>query len=106
MGWDTDCRKGHGLKKINLHQICGEFCTERKTPGLPELRDQIEESIKRQEKVTVDYSQVKILSASFLDELVGPWSQSGMSLKVFSEFVTFSPQLNAIQQRILERRLR
>lgn len=50
----------------------GEFCTRRNSKGLVELSHAIESALQNNQKITINRSGVKILSISYVDELLSP----------------------------------
>lgn len=90
------------MKLIRLYEISGEFCTRRNSPSLPHLRHLIEEEIVSGNQVQIDTSQVKILTPSFIDELIPPLIiKHGKEL--VDRLVTFSPPLTGYLKEQVER---
>jgi hypothetical protein len=58
--------------KIRLVDIGGEFCTRRTDPSLARLRETVEACIANGQAVEIDLTGIKILTPSFIDELIPP----------------------------------
>lgn len=58
--------------KIKLADIAGEFCTTRNSPGLPQIISILKDCLDRNENVEIELTGVKLLTPSFIDELIPP----------------------------------
>ncbi|MFN8945133.1 MAG: hypothetical protein ACK5WZ_10995 [Pseudobdellovibrionaceae bacterium] len=58
--------------KIKLVDFGGEFCTSRKSPAIEKLREVIEKSIQSNTPIEILRDGVKVLTPSFIDELLPP----------------------------------
>ncbi len=81
--------------KILLKQICGEFCTERKNPGLPELLRLTLEAIHLKKQIEIDRTGVLILSVSFMNELTSTIADN-CNQNDFEKAVSFIPPLEEL----------
>lgn len=93
------------MKKIILADEVGEFCTARNHPKIPELHQQISACLTRAEPITIDRTGVKILSASFIDDLVPPLILRH-SRQVVDQHLHFSPPLEPVYLEQIERGVR
>ena len=79
--------------KIKLVDVAGEFCTSRKSVALPDLRSMLEKHIANQEPLIISREGVKILTPSFIDELL-PGLILKFGEKQVRQFVKFEPPLD------------
>ncbi len=77
---------------IDLKAEAGEFCTVRTHPKLPNLIHKIKEALLKGESVEIQWSHVKILTPSFLDELIPPLMIE-LGYDLLKQKVTFNPPL-------------
>lgn len=59
-------------KIIHLIEIGGEFCTERTSTSLNEMKKRLRTNIQRNEKTIIDTKGVKLITPSYVDELIPP----------------------------------
>lgn len=89
---------------VKLVDHAGEFCTRRNSPGLPALRKLIESALEANTPIEIDRVGVKILTPSFIDELL-----PGIVLKFGDEtverLVTFRPPLEGFLKEQVTRGL-
>jgi len=88
--------------KLHLAEIGGEFCTQRTAPSLPNLRSLIEACIEKQEPVEIETIGVKILTPSFIDELIPPLIVKFGEARIQS-LITFNPPLTGFLKEQIER---
>jgi hypothetical protein len=93
------------IKTIQLASECGPFCTERTHPKLAWLRSEIEHCILAKEIICFERNGVKILTPSFIDEMV---SELGIKFGIaaIEHYVKFSPPLETIYLQQIERGIR
>lgn len=88
--------------KIQLLTEAGEFCSSRKDPSIPRLRETVKSALLRNEPVEVDRQGTKSITVSFLDEWLGPLIAE-LGLAQIQSGVTFNPPLEPFLARQLER---
>ena len=88
---------------INLAEVVGEFCVLRTDPQIPKLREIITQAILAEEVITIDWTQVKILTPSFLDELLPPLMISLGGKEKVMEKISFVPILTGFLAQQLDR---
>lgn len=93
------------LKTIVLHKICSEFCTERTSPGLDTLHHEVQSALDAGETIQIDRSGVKILTTSFIDELLSALAVRFTIEKVRNQ-ILFSPELEPMHWEQVERGVR
>ncbi len=77
---------------INLKEHSGEFCTARKNKGLSQVIQILKMALEKNEKITISTTGVKILTPSYIDELIPPLVIIFGSEKI-KQLVSFSPPL-------------
>ena len=92
-------------KTIHLEPECGPFCTERTHPKLPWLRSEIENAIISKQEICIDRANVKILTPSFIDEMVSETAKK-FGIQVVHQYVKFEPPLETVYLRQIERGVR
>jgi hypothetical protein len=92
-------------KRVKLVEVCGEFCTERKHPQMAQLRKWVGEAISNGEMIVFDRKGIKMLSVSFIDELL-PLFAAQVGLDRLSDFVQFEPPLESVYIEQIERGVR
>lgn len=90
---------------IELMKECGEFCTERSHPKLPWLREKIENAIVSGGTVIFDRANIKILTPSFIDEMIAVVALK-YGLDVVEKHVSFVPLLEPLYHQQIERGMR
>lgn len=93
------------MKRIVLKDLFGEFCTDRHLPEIQMLKRTIENEIKADSPVTLDRSGVKLLSVSFIDELLGDLAVQHSREKI-KDLVLFNPPLENIYEEQIDRSVR
>lgn len=88
--------------KIRLVDFGGEFCTSRKSPALEKLREKIEECIRSKTPLQISREGVKVLTPSFVDELLPPLILKHGESEV-SQIVTFEPALDGYLEEQVHR---
>ncbi len=58
------------MKEINLAIESSEFCVKRTDPNLPKIIELLDQAVLKQSPIQVEWSQVKILTPSYIDELL------------------------------------
>jgi len=78
--------------KINFLNLGGAFCTRRNSTAIPTIIAKIEEAIKANESVICDWNGVKILTPSFVDEII-PHLIIKYGEEKINSLVSFDPKL-------------
>lgn len=78
--------------RISFLELGGEFCTRRTSEAIPKIVERIEKAISENSKVICDWNGVKILTPSFIDEIV-PQIIIKYGKAKYDETVSFEPQL-------------
>jgi len=84
------------LNRIQLTDVCGKCCTVRKNPGLEKLSHQMMDSIRKSEKTIIVRKNVKLMSVSFVDELIARLANQAVSPKSITDLVEFDHPLEEI----------
>ncbi len=90
------------MKQVKLLEICGLFCTKRDAPSIVKLTDIIQVCLDKNEKLSINREGVKILSVSYVDELISPFLQK-ISFDVFFNQISFEPPLEEFYNIQLKR---
>ena len=91
--------------KLRLLDVGGEFCTRRNSPSLPPLIKTLESAIEANTGVEIDRDGVKILTPSFIDELIPPLMVK-YGEDVVNKLIKFTPPLDGFLKDQLARGLR
>ncbi|MBL6988222.1 MAG: hypothetical protein ISR65_00500 [Bacteriovoracaceae bacterium] len=83
------------MKQIDLISISGEFATRRDCKSLPELTKQIVSVLEHDDTIVIQREKIKILSLSFVDELLRPLIKK-YSFSTISSKVHFQPELEEV----------
>lgn len=81
--------------KIRLKDLCGEFCTRREQPGMLELKQQIAAALKNGTQIILEREGIKLLGASFVDELMPSFIISH-GKETIDRLIVFEPSLEDI----------
>ncbi|PIU01251.1 MAG: hypothetical protein COT74_01745 [Bdellovibrionales bacterium CG10_big_fil_rev_8_21_14_0_10_45_34] len=87
---------------IRLVEIAGEFCTRRNMPALAEIKKILVEKLEKQEPVEISTAGVKILTPSFIDELIPDLINQYGEEKVTS-LISFNPPLEGFLKEQISR---
>lgn len=87
---------------VQLIDFGGEFCTSRKSPAIQKLHELIENCIRKNSPLEISRDGVKVLTPSFIDELLPPLIMKHGEEKVLS-LVKFSPPLNGYLEEQVHR---
>lgn len=55
---------------LDIFLISGDMCIRRTTPGIDLIKKKIEIAIQKNEKIIFDWSKVKVMTVSFVDEIM------------------------------------
>lgn len=97
--------KNQSVTEISLVEFCGEFCTERKNEGILELAKKISTLKANSNEIRILRKDVKIMSASFVDELVKLLLSLQVGRKFIETQLSFNPQLETIYSDQIQRSL-
>ena len=78
--------------RIKFIDLGGEFCTRRTSVGIPKILALIEGAILKNENVICDWTEVKILTPSFIDEII-PQIIIKYGKPKYDQLVSFDPIL-------------
>ena len=87
---------------IKFIELGGEFCTRRNSQALPQIKKLIEGSILKNESVICDWTGVKILTPSFIDEFM-PELILKYGIEKINALVSFNPKLEGFLAHQIER---
>ena len=87
---------------IKFVEIGGEFCTRRTSDAIPKIKAMIEEALLKNENVVCDWTGVKILTPSFIDEIIPELTIRHGSIKI-QKYVSFNPELTGFLSHQIER---
>lgn len=90
--------------RIKLVEIGGEFCTSRKAPSIAGLRQQLDSCLENDKSVVIETAGVKILTPSYIDELIPPLMVKHGEAKVLN-LIEFTPPLTGFLKEQLTRGL-
>ena len=83
------------MKVIRLNDLFGDFCTERAQVQKSMLKSEIKETMAVGKLLSLDRSDVKLMTTSFIDELLSDFAADYGVEKVL-ESVLFDPPLEEI----------
>lgn len=87
---------------IKLVDFSGEFCTNRKNEGLIRVIAELKKALQSEEKVIISSNGVKILTPSYIDELIPPLAIE-FGVEKVEKMITFSPPLTGFLLEQLNR---
>ncbi len=92
-------------KRVILKDLCGDFCTERKHPQMPLLQKWVGDALLSGEEIVFDRHGLKMLSVSFIDELLPPFAVQ-VGLERVMEVIRFEPPLEQVFHEQIKRGIR
>jgi hypothetical protein len=87
---------------INFLELGGEFCSRRTSEAIPLIKAQIEKALQNHSDIVCDWTGVKILTPSFIDEIIPPLILIYGADRV-QKHVSFKPELTGFLSHQVER---
>lgn len=80
----------------------GEICNKRTLPGIQKIKEKIKQALDSNQNLTIDRTGVKVLTPSYIDELIPQFNIDYGKDKV-SKLIQFSPPLEGFLAEQVER---
>jgi hypothetical protein len=87
---------------IKFLDLGGEFCTRRTSEAIPRIKALIEKALLNNENIVCDWTGVKILTPSFIDEIIPELIIKYGATKI-QKHVSFRPVLTGFLSHQVER---
>jgi hypothetical protein len=89
-------------KIINIFEYCGAYPTTRDNPGLIDIVDLLTEALTNNERVTLNRDHTKLMTLTFIDELIVPLAME-FGRDTVETLITFDPPLEEPYVKQIER---
>jgi hypothetical protein len=77
---------------LDIFLISGDMCIRRTTPGISMIKEKIEITIQQNKKIIFDWSRVKVMTVSFIDEIM-PELIIKYGKEILEKNIEFRPEL-------------